>query len=373
MNTYSTVVLFRRFISYGEGVSRGTLRFTNPVTNEYLFYNFVLTTSAAEVLETLSMESPVRQTARTMISLENPLNNATGTSVVSMGKAGDGNNWWSCDNKYIRVNELSPLSGNNEGSFEIEFRPLVITPQPVEALVSIFTKELGTYLYKLTLKSTPATLRQMLRFDVSLGSIQSEIFVFKAYNSAKVDFNVSVSRSDVFAVNKQLSVEPVKNGWDGDDIRVPISFEPMEIGEVRDTLTLSSTSPEGGTYTCEIVAVCTAPLPQGPFSLTCGGKVDIPFRNCFSSASNWNFAVDSTAYTVNTPNNTAVNAKSQGVVSVTFTPKEEHRNVAGGVVTAKLFVTCVSKPDVPAWVFYLRGKVEEEYFTQQQGGAGKKK
>ena len=29
----------------------------------------------------------------------------------------------------------------------------------------------------------------------------------------------------------------------------------------------------------------------------------------------------------------------------------------GGAVNAKLFVTCTSKPEVPPWVFYLRGVV----------------
>jgi hydrocephalus-inducing protein len=342
------------------------LKFTNPVTNEYLFYNFTLTTSAAEILETLGMESPVRQTARTVISLDNPLNAAL---PVGMGKAGDGSNWWTCDNRYIRVNELSGLAGNSEGSFEIEFRPLAITPQPVEAIVTILTKELGAYSYKLVLKSTPPTLRQLLRFDVSLGAIQSEVFVFKAFNANKIDFNATVTRPDVFAINKLISVEAVKNGWDGDDVKVPISFEPTEIGEVRDVLTL--TSADGGTYTCELIAVCSAALPAGPFNLSCGGKLDIPFRNCFSASCNWNFSVDSSAFTIASPTAT-VNAKTQGTVSITFAPKEEHRNVAGGVVSAKLFVTCASKPEVPSWVFYLRGKIEEEYFLQAQSG-GKKK
>ena len=35
----------------------------------------------------------------------------------------------------------------------------------------------------------------------------------------------------------------------------------------------------------------------------------------------------------------------------------EALNTPGGVITAKLFVTCTSKPTVPPWVFYLRGNV----------------
>jgi len=327
----------------------------------------VLTTTAAEVLETISMESPVRQTARSIITLENPL---PANLPVGMGKAGDGNNWWTSDSKFIRVTQLSGLSGNTEGNFEIEFRPLAVTPHPVENTVTVFTKELGTYIYKVVLKSTPPTLRQLLRFEVPLGSIQTETFVFKAYNTTKVDFTTSVERSDVFALQKLLSVDAVKAGWDGDEIRVPISFEPTQIGEVRDVLQIASA--EGGTYTCELVAECVAPLPQGPFNLVGGAKVDIPFRNCFSTTCNWSFAVDATAFTLGATT-ASVNAKTQGTCSVTFLPKEEHRNAPGGIITGKLFVTCSSKPDLPPWVFYLRGKVEEEYFTSGQASGGAKK
>ena len=313
------------------------------------------------------MESPVRQTARSIITLENPL---PASVAVGMGKSGDGNNWWTSDSKFIRVTQLSGLSGNSEGSYEIEFRPLAVTPQPVENTVTIFSKELGTYIYKVVLKSTPPTLRQLLRFEVPLGSIQTETFIFKAFNTTKVDFSTSVQRSDVFALQKSLTVDAVKGGWDGDEIRVPISFEPTQIGEVRDVLEVASA--DGGTYTCELVAQCVAPLPQGPFNLLGGAKVDIPFRNCFSASCNWSFAVDSAAFSLAAAT-ASVNAKTQGSCSVTFLPKEEHRYVPGGVITGKLFVTCSSKPDLPPWVFYLRGKVEEEYFTSGQANAGGKK
>jgi hypothetical protein len=42
---------------------------------------------------------------------------------------------------------------------------------------------------------------------------------------------------------------------------------------------------------------------------------------------------------------------------VVFEPKEEHRSAIGGIITAKLFVKCSSKPDIPPWVFYLRGTI----------------
>lgn len=357
-----------RFLCYCEGSTKGTITFTNPITREYAYYSFVVTSTAAEVLEVLSLESPVRQTARTVLSLENPL---PADTVVGMGRNGDGKDWWTSDCKYVRVNELCSLMGASEGSFEIEYRPLAITDQPKEHTVTISTKELGTYTYKLVVKATPPALRQTLRFEVPLGSMQAETFMFRAYNSTKVDFACSVNRVDVFAVAKSLTVEPASGGWEGEDIRLPISFEPTEIGEVRDLLTL--TSAEGGEYLCELIATCVAPLPQGPFNLNAGRSLEIPFRNCFSTSCNWTFATDSPAFTLSATTAT-VAAKTQGVCNITFAPREEHRGAPGGIMNAKLFVTCSSKPEVVPWVFYLRGKYDDEYFAQlAQPGGGKKK
>jgi hypothetical protein len=67
------------------------------------------------------------------------------------------------------LTESIPLSGNHEGSFELEFRPLSLTPQPIEANLTLRTKELGDYYFKLILKSLPTPLRQALRFEVPLG------------------------------------------------------------------------------------------------------------------------------------------------------------------------------------------------------------
>jgi hydrocephalus-inducing protein len=254
------------------------------------------------------------------------------------------------------VNELLPLNGNNEGTFEVEYRPLAPTSQPLEHLLTIITKELGTFKYKVVVRSTPPVLRQTLRFDVPLGAMQTEYFMFHCYNTAKCDFACSVKRADVFAVQKVFPVDAVTHGWDGDDVRLPIVFEPTVIGEVRDLLTVSSA--DGGEYICELIANCTAPLPQGPFNITQGGPAcDVSFRNCFDATCTWLFSVDSSAFRLGATT-ASVNAKTQSTVAVFFEPKEEHMGAPGGFLTAKLFVTCTSKPGTPPWVFYLRGKID---------------
>lgn len=348
-------------------MSKGTITFTNPVTGEYCFYELTAKTSMPEVLETISVESPVRQTARYIITVENPLPREVPVAMGSIAKPAE---WWSCDSPYVKLNELSPLSGNNEGTFEVEYRPLKPTAQPSEHLLTIMSKELGTFKYKVIVKATPPLLKQVLRFDAPLGSMQSESFIFHAYNLANCTYNCSVKKPEFFTVQKDLAVGPVSGGWDGEDARLSVVFEPTVIGEVRDTLTV--TSPEGGEYLCELIGNCTAPMPQGPYNLTQGaGAVDIPFRNCFSTSCTWAFSLDHAAFRVSAPTGVAtVNAKTQSQVSVVFEPKEENMNAPGGVINAKLFVTCTSIPNIPPWIFYLTGKIDA---NAGAAPAGKKK
>lgn len=338
-----------------EGTSKATITFTNPSTGEYAYYELTAKTLMAEVLETINIESPARQTARSVITLENPLGV---TGEVTMGSAAKPSEWWTCDCRDIKLNELSAFTNNTEANFEVEYRPLMPTSQPTEHLLTIITKELGTFKYKIVVKSSPSLLKQILRFEVPLGSIQNETFVFHAYNTVKCDFACEVKKPDFFSVQKALTVEPVAGGWAGDSIRLSVGYEPTEIGELRDMLVVQH--PEWGYYECELVATCVPPMPQGPFNITQGaGALDVPFRNCFTSSCAWTFTVDHPAYRLGAPTAT-VNAKTQGNCQVFFEPKEEHMNTPGGFITAKLFITCSlpAATNLPPWVFYLRGKID---------------
>ena len=270
-----------------------------------------------------------------------------------MGSLSRPTEWWTCDSKAINIIELSPMSGQPEGSFEIQYRPLLLHTQPVETFLTLICKELGAFKYKLILTTIPPTLRRMLRFEIPLGGIQMETFVFRVYNSLKCDFSCSVKQSDIFSLQKVLTVDTATNGWDGDDVRLSVSFEPTEIGTVRDVLTV--TSPMFGEYLCDVIATCTAPVPQGPFVLNRGGGIfEIPFRNCFSLSHIWSYSVDSPAFRLSVTQ-ANVNGKSLGSCSIIFDPVGDLLNSQGGVIAAKLFISCVAKPEMPPWVFYLRG------------------
>jgi hydrocephalus-inducing protein len=339
-----------RFTSFLEGRTRAKVTFTNTSSGEYFFYEIVANAGPAQVIEDIHMESPVRQSAKQVISIENPLGK---NDVVSMNSA----DWWSCNSKCIRVKELVPLSGNVEGSFELEYRPLTVTSQPEEYTVTIKTKELGNFIYKVIVKGLASSARQTLHFEVPLGApAQTENFVFKAFNPIASTFNCSVRQQNLFSVNKTFP-SPAVSSWDGLDSRVPVTFEPTEIGEIRDILTISSA--EGGIYECELVGKCLPPLPTGPYYFTAGQSQAIPFRNCFDEVCQWSFVVDNPSFKIATAS-ASVPSKTNDKCTVTFSHVDDGQSIASGAndnISAKLFISCRSKPHIPPWIVYLRGKI----------------
>jgi hypothetical protein len=352
-----------RFSSFVEGNTKARITFTNPVNNEYFFYDIVAKTTMADVLETIELESSARRTARYNISIDNPL---PSDAVVTMG-SGKPDDWWSCDSKVVRVKELVPLSGHSEGSFEVEYRPLAPTAQPQTHLLTIMTKELGVFKYKLIVKASPPPSRQRIMFEVPLGTAQTEMFVFKTYTPAACTFNCSVQNADVFSVAKTFTA-PAVTSWDGQESKLEVQFEPMNLGEFSDVLTL--TSPDGGEYTCDLIGQCIPPVPVGPFSMDKGASTDIPFRNCFSKTCEWVFSVDNASFRI-TNSTASVAAKSSGSCSILFEPTAEiiAANPSGGTVHGKLFINCKTNPDIPPWIFYLKGRFESGAVAAPPPGA----
>lgn len=270
--------------------------------------------------------------------------------------------WWNCNSKYVRVDELTSLSGNKEGCFEVSYRPLVVTQQPEEYSLTVVTQELGTFKYKIVAKASPSILKQTLRFEAPLGGVQTENFLFRTYNSTKADFLCTVSNQQSnFFVQKTFPVEAGVGGWDGEEVKLPINFEPTEIGEFHDSLMISSN--EFGHYQCELVGVCIPPVPQGPYLVEQGGNpVDIMFRNCFTVNCSWSCRTDSSAFKLIMPSaeGFSVNAKAEFKCTVSFDPSQEQIASAGGVgsfIAAKMMISCDTKPQIPPWIFYLRGKI----------------
>jgi len=298
------------------------------------------------------LDAPVRQTAQKVITIQNPFGVDALCTFPENGSADalpGGNGWWSCENKDVQVVRLGEMAGSAEGTFELRYRPLVPfeTTKGEETELLIKCTELGTYRYSLTLRATAAGTERSLNFKAPLGSSQVQTFRFQSFLAEGTDFICVTGLPKYFEVQEKLSVAAA-DGWEGQEVSVTVTFEPEGLGEVKDTLTI--TSDKGGEYSCALHGQCTPALPQGPFSIAKGGQADVAFKNVFDEATEFVFSCDHTAFTAN--NRSAnIGPKTSQNISVKFAGIE-----SGAAVSAKLLVTCPSKPNMPPWVYYLKGE-----------------
>jgi len=362
-----------KFYSYKEGVTHMKVTFKNQLTGEFIFYHITATTEGPGTVDTYKLEAPVRQTAVKVITVQNPFDTSAAVTFPEDGP--ETNGWWSCktitineeeveeevegktikkkvrtrvvgeENKDVQVVALGTMAGTTEGTFEVRYRPLV----PSETLVelSLQCTELGLYKYDLKLNSTTAGTERSLNFKSPLGASQVQTFRFKSFCTEATTFTCSSGLPKFFAVQEKLEV-PAAEGFDGIEVSVTVTFEPEALGEVKDTLTI--TSDTGGEYSCALNGQCTPALPQGPFTIAKGGQADMTFKNVFDEQREFKFTCDHPAFTAN--NSTAtIAAKTSQSIAVKFAGTDDK-----GAVSAKLLVTCPTLQNSTPWVYYLRGE-----------------
>lgn len=324
-----------KFFAYLQGKTSFRVTFCNESTGEFMFFEIVVTITAPGVVNTLHFDAPIRQAVKKIVTIENPFPKEFEINFLEDDK------WWKCDNVDIRVRRLSELTGHCEGSFEVEYRPLVYSAeQPLHVRLVISCIELGDYIYDMDLCSTKAGAEKILYFNVALGGFQSQTYRFMSYaRGAAIDYNCSVQQSSFFGVASVAKVEK-SDSWDGVECGVVIKFEPEALGEIRDTLTI--TSPIGGEYKVSLHGVSTPPLPQGPFVFK--SSFDLPFKNVLNESREFLFTSDNPKFTI-APKSQTIAPKSSKSVSIKPT-----ENI---VTTGKVLVTCPTLPDMPPWVFYL--------------------
>jgi hydrocephalus-inducing protein len=221
-----------------------------------------------------------------------------------------------------------------------------VTEVPLEFKID----ELGTYKYTLQLKPMPPTSEPTLRFEAPLGASQTETFTFRAFNRSAVSFACSVSQPMFFQVAEPSKAADACADWEGQDVKVQVRFEPEKLGNIDDVLVVDGGA-EAGEYRVRLAGVCRRPQPQGPFDVPGGGSKDIAVRNVYATDREYVFTVDNPAFAVGAAKAT-IKAKDSSNCSVKYTPSD---GAAGGVETGKLFVSCPAVPDMPPWIFYLRG------------------
>ena len=243
------------FLAYKIGQYKVKLTFLNETSGEYLSYVLNVTATEADLLETIELASPIRESISRIVTIENPTD-----QEVIIAKA-----QFTCTSEYIEVGpEQLKIPAKSERGFEIMYRPLIISEQEVDLVLK--NPVLGDYKYKLHLKGLPATSQRSLAFRCALGADLMQAFKFTHYLKKPTTYAIKIERLDQpgqicdFKSEVPQVQAAAADSAKGVEIMVNVKYEPFTIGDTRAMLKL--TSPEGMEYTCLLLGKATAPLPQ---------------------------------------------------------------------------------------------------------------
>jgi hydrocephalus-inducing protein len=314
-----------------------TVTFANEASGEYATYAVTITVTEAGVLRTISLEAAVRQSTRHIITVQNPLPADTEVTfnppVVS-------------DATTMRVVPVTDPNGKTEGSFALEYRPLLETAEAVTGQVTLSSPQLGDFVYGVTMVAKPAAAEQALHFRAALGGEVTQVARIRHMAGAALDYALETSAPEVFTVEKSVKA-PAASGWGGDEVEIKVKYEPGAVGVVRGVLTASSAA--GGVYKVPLVAECTPPKPAGPFMIGSGASINIPFKNVFADAADFSVSCDNPCFAIGAKV-LKLPGKKPNPIAVKYTPMEGH------APAAKVTVTCTSVDGLPPWLFYVQGQ-----------------
>ena len=267
------------FYAYKEATYLVKVSFINEDTNEYQFYEIQFKSVRGSALQTIRLTTPVRMATSHSLLISNPLPAEISMSVTA--SVSD-----------LQFPSQLVLPAKSEGKLTIDYKPLKAGEN--KGKLEISHSELGAYVYDLVLMATTPAPEKQLTFNTSLGLNQISQAVFYNFSKQKTEYTCKVDHPD-FHVDKTVAAAASTQSA-GTEVSVDVTFEPSQQGEIRATLILSSAI--GGEYVFPIVAFCSPPKPQGPFSINAGGQTPIIFRNVFHQSVTYSFHVDNPLFKV---------------------------------------------------------------------------
>ncbi|XP_029009061.1 hydrocephalus-inducing protein homolog isoform X2 [Betta splendens] len=321
------------FFTYREGQYNTKVTFHNEVTGEYLFYNIIFKALSPGVLSTIELVATVRRTVSATIEVENPLTTATCLSVE-------------CKCADISAPPRHTVPGQSKGSLSFEYQPQRAGKST--ARLTLSSNELGYFHYDLLLKALRPPPEKTVHFSASLGSSHSVLVKFINYSRSTTEYFCKTDCPD-FTVEKSITVQPGFQA--GSEVSVEVCFEPHQLGEVRDLLSLSSVA--GGEYIFPLHGTCLPPKAQGPFSVKAGRSVTIPFKNVFLQTTAFSFQLDNPCFTVKGVE-TVPSKKTQNI-TVSF---DAPAGGPPGPWVSRLTIStqrCEGQSKPCSWVYYLKG------------------
>ncbi|XP_023811732.1 hydrocephalus-inducing protein homolog isoform X1 [Oryzias latipes] len=322
------------FCAHREGQYNTKVTFRNKVTGEFLFYLVTFKLTPPGVLSTMELQTAVRQTVSTSVTVENPL--SAPICLTSECKCPD-----------IFAPSQLTVQGKSKGVLSFDFQPL--TAGESTARLSLISSELGAFHYDLLLKALPPPPEKPVHFSTWLGSSHTATIKFINYSRSKTEYSSKIDSPD-FIVTKTVVAAPGLQV--GSEVSVEVCFEPHQLGEVKTDLSLSSGI--HGEYIFPLHGVCLPPKAQGPLSIKAGHSITIPFKNVFLQSITFTAQVDNPCFTVKGPDN--IKPKKIHNIQVSFEAPdgEPGREAWFGKLTVSS-ERCEGHSKPCSWVFYLKG------------------
>ncbi|XP_073461747.1 hydrocephalus-inducing protein homolog [Aquarana catesbeiana] len=326
------------FHSHKEGTFTAKVTFRNETTQEYLFYNVTFKSTPPGVISTIELVTPVRQSTAATLTVENPLS-------VPVTFTTD------CRVPEINLPPQITVPAQSEGTLMFEYQPL----KSGESMgrLTLQSADLGLFQYDLLLKATPAVSEKPVYFRTMLGSSQTLSARFINYTRQKTEYSCKVDNTD-FHVDKLVMAAPGSQG--GSEVSMEVTYEPIQLGESRAILFISS--PLGGDYTIPLFGSALAPKPQGPIQIRSGSNISIPFKNVFLQPTTFSFQTDPPAFTAKQCE--AVRPKKTHHITVSY---EAPPGGSKAPVAGRLVVSCPRATGTAQgiyWVYYLKGVASEK-------------
>jgi hydrocephalus-inducing protein len=305
-----------------------SIKFVNETTNEYSYYDFDLSVENAGPIATLVLSAPVRTRAVQQITIANPLDR----EITLRG---------SCTHKLVRFPAQVAVPQGGAAPVEVSYMPLITTE--ASATLSFTCAELGTYSYMLQLAGQKAACDKKLTFNVALGRTEARTVTFRHFAPLPTVYAVKFSGAGAACYSGPPTVATAAAPAGGADMELAVTFQPNNLGDLFGAVVVMS-SPEAGSYECNLVGRCEAPTPQGPIKATGGKSAGVPFMNPFTKDAEFKYCCDNPSFVLKSGE--ILKGRQQANISWTF------KEVAGKPKTAKLTVTCPSMTACQ-WVFYL--------------------
>jgi len=265
--------------AHREGLIQAKICFRNQQTEEFIVYHVQFKVIQSVTTEVINLTTKVRQTIPYTICIPNPLNHPV--TLTSETKVHE-----------LIVPPSFQIPANGTGSCTFEFQPL--RQGPSTGKLTFHSPDLGSYYYNLNLTAKRPDHESPIHFTTPLGTMQTKTVRFQNFAKQKVEFTTKLS-SPHFTTEK--SIQCIQAGSsNGSEVTFEVHFEPISCGKVKTDLCLSSNI--GGEYTFPLVATCSPPKPQGPFTIRPKSQVSIPFKNVFNEPTEFNLHTDNPVFSL---------------------------------------------------------------------------